>query len=172
MTDSIIWQQDSTNPDNATQLTQIDRWWQDLNFKRVSWQQRLIPDTEDINWEPQRFDETFTLQMPQIRGITLYWHKSTLSGDERSITPHKLILDPIEETLDIYPQSQSNLVIRISKLGIAYQKIELNDPLIVGKQNQDSYLLLLRDKQQRLEIKINLSPDSLQQLLNNLPQKD
>ncbi|PSF36191.1 hypothetical protein C7H19_14440 [Aphanothece hegewaldii CCALA 016] len=167
MSELIIWQVDSNNPQKAVYFTQIEQWWQDLNLKEVSWQQRLIPETGQINWEPQRFDENLTLVSPQIRGITLYWHKLTFE-DERSITPQKLILDPVAETLDIYPQSQSNLAIRISKLGIIYQKFELTDPLIVSKNTEDGTILLLRDKQQQLEIKINLSQNSLKQLLDNL----
>ncbi|GFE69245.1 hypothetical protein [Chroococcus sp. FPU101] len=167
MSNLIIWQQDRTPAENAVPLTQIEQWWQDLNLKQVSWQQRLIPENGEINWEAQRFDENMTLEMPQIRGITLYWHKFTFE-DERSITPQKLILDPVAETLEIYPQSQSNLVIRISKLGVIYQKFELTDPLIVGKTTDKQTILLLRDKQQQLEIKIHLSSNSLKQLLNTL----
>lgn len=170
MTDLIIWQLDSNNAQKAIQFKQIEQWWQELNLKQVSWQQRLIPELGEINWESQRFDENITLEMPQIRGITLYWHKLTFEG-ERSITPKKLVLDPIAETLEIYPQSQPNLVIRISKLGVIYQKFQLSDPLIVGKMTENSTILLLRDKQQQLEIKINLSPNSLKQLLDNLSER-
>jgi hypothetical protein len=171
MSDLIIWQLDSINAEKAFQFTQIEQWWQDLNLKQVSWQQRLIPENGEINWEAQRFDENITLEMPQIRGITLYWHKFTFEG-ERSITPKKLVLDPLAEVLDIYPQSQPNLVIRISKLGVIYQKFEFTDPLIVGKMVEDKTILLVRDKQQKLEIKINLSQNSLKQLLDNLAQAD
>lgn len=171
MSDPIVWQLDSTNPDNAHQFNQIDEWWQSLNLKQVSWQQRLVKEGEDLDWEAQRFDETLTLQMPQIRGITLYWHKASFE-DEHSITPQKLILDPVAGTLDIYPQSQANLVIRITKLGLIYQKIEVSNPLMVGKMTGDRYILLLRDKGQKLEIKIDLSQESLKKLLDDLPQQD
>ena len=166
MSNLIIWEQDNTESEIRDNFAQIEQWWQDLDLKQISWQQRLIPETE-INWEPQRFDENMTLQMPQIRGITLYWHSLTFEG-ERSITPNKLILDPVAQTLEIYPQSQPNLVIRISKLGVIYQKFELIDPLIVGKKTEDQTILLLRDKQQQLEIKIHLNSNSLKQLLDNL----
>lgn len=171
MSELIIWQLDSNNSQKAIQFKQIEQWWQELNLKQVSWQQRLIPDTGEINWKPQRFDENITLEMPQIRGITFYWHKLTFE-DERSITPKKLVLDPLAQTLDIYPQSQSSLVIRISKLGVIYQKFELTDPLIVSKLTENETVLLLRDKQQKLEIKINLSQNSVKQLLDNLQQVD
>lgn len=166
MSELIIWQLDSNNSQKAIQFKQIEQWWQELNLKQVSWQQRLITDTGEINWKPQRFDENITLEMPQIRGITFYWHKFTFE-DERSITPKKLVLDPLAQTLDIYPQSQSSLVIRISKLGVIYQKFELTDPLIVSKLTENETILLLRDKQQKLEIKINLSQNSVKQLLDN-----
>lgn len=167
MSNLIIWQQGNTESENAIHFVQIEQWWQDLNLKQISWQQRLIPENGDINWETQRFDENMTLEMPQIRGITLYWHKFTFE-DERSITPKKLVLDPVAETLEIYPQSQPNLAIRICKLGTVYQKFELNDPLMVGKKTEDQTILLLRDKQQQLEIKINLNQNSLKQLLDTL----
>jgi hypothetical protein len=85
----LLWQSANPNPDNLENFQIISQWWQDLNLKEVFWQQRLIPDPgslEDINWERQGFDEKFSIQMPQIRGITLYWHKSTFA-DERSMTP-------------------------------------------------------------------------------------
>jgi len=59
--------------------------------------------------------------------------------------------------LRIYPQSQQNLIVRVTLPEVKYQMIELSDPdIAVGKR-----VILLRDKQQQLEVKITLSPDQL-----------
>jgi hypothetical protein len=168
----LLWQSANPNPDNVENFQIISQWWQDLNLKEVFWQQRLIPDTgslEDINWERQGFDEKFSIQMPQIRGITLYWHKSTFA-DERSMTPKQLILDREREQLDIYPQSQPSLVIRVTKTHLVYQKFELKNPLLVGKKAESEYILLFRDKEQQIEVKINLSPENYRQFLETMTE--
>ncbi|AVQ70876.1 hypothetical protein B5D77_05635 [Microcystis sp. MC19] len=168
----LLWQSVNPHPDNLENFQIISQWWQDLNLKEVFWQQRLIPDTgslEDINWEQQGFDEKFSIQMPQIRGITLYWHKSTFA-DERSMTPKQLILDREREQLDIYPQSQPSLVIRVTKPHPVYQKFELKNPLLVGKKAESEYILLIRDKEQQIEVKINLSPENYRQFLETMTE--
>jgi hypothetical protein len=171
MPTKIVWQQDSKNPDNVDNFAFISQWWENLNAQEVAWQQRLIPESgnlDAINWEPQQFDEKFVLQLPEIRGITLYWYKPGVDA-ERSITARKLELDKTGQQLYLYPQSQPQLVIRIGKPKIVYQTIELKDPLIVGKSLGDNCLLLLRDPQQQIEIKLTLSRKSLGQLLESLP---
>jgi hypothetical protein len=173
MLNPLLWQSANPHPDNLENFQIISQWWQDLNLKEVFWQQRLIPDTgslEDINWEQQGFDEKFSLQMPQIRGITLYWHKSTFA-DERSMTPKQLILDREREQLDIYPQSQPSLVIRVTKPHLVYQKFELKNPLLVGKKAESEYILLIRDKEQKIEVKINLSPENYRQFLETMTEE-
>lgn len=172
MVTPLLWQNANPNPNNLENFQIISQWWQDLNLKEVFWQQRLIPDTgslEDINWEQQGFDEKFSIQMPQIRGITLYWHKSTFA-DERSMTPKQLILDREREQLDIYPQSQPSLVIRVTKTHLVYQKFELKNPLLVGKKAESEYILLIRDKEQQIEVKINLSPENYRQFLETMTE--
>jgi hypothetical protein len=169
MLTSLIWHSGNINPTNADNLAIISQWWQDLNLKEIFWQQRLIPDQDTINWDSQGFDEKFLLQMPQIRGITLYWHKSTFA-DERSITPQQLILDREQEQLYIYPQSQASLVIRVTKPHLVYQKFELKNPLMVGKKSANEYILLIRDKEQQIEVKINLSPENYRQFLENMTE--
>lgn len=171
-----IWQQDSNNPENTDNFAAIAQWWASLNGKEIQWQQRLIPpngEVSQINWEPQRFDEVFPISQTQIRGITLYWNKpedrdksvrEPAIGD-RSTTPHKLELDPLQQILYIYPQSQREVIVRVELPDIKYQTIELHDPdLAIGKK-----ILLLRDKQQQLEIKVTLSPDNLNRLKQMLP---
>lgn len=172
MASQIIWQPESNNPDNPNYLALISQWWEKLDSQEILWQQRLIPPSEeltDIDWNQQGFDEKLSLKSPQVRGITLYWRKPTLK-DEINTTPRKLILDINKGDLYIYPQSQPQLVIRVNKPQIVYQTIEIKDPLIVGNQAGENYILMLRDKEQQLQVKITLSPNSLRQLMDNLPQ--
>lgn len=173
MTSPITWQQDSNNPDNGKNLSLISQWWENLNLQEISWQQRIIPlnnNLDEIDWNSQRFDEKLTLQTPNMRGITLYWFKSSLK-EEQNTTPRQLTLDIDKGDLYIYPQSQPQLVIRVNKPQIVYQTVEVKDPLIVGNSVGDKYILLLRDKQQQLQVKITLSQSSLSQLLNSLPKE-
>jgi hypothetical protein len=168
---TTIWQQGSDNPDNGNNLAIIKQWWTNLNDKKITWRQRIIPQSgnvSELNWEPQRFDEAFKLQTPQIRGITLYWRKPD-NEQERSTTPRRLELDPHSQQLYIYPQSQKELVIRVGTPEIIYQKIEVKNPEWQGTNTGDNYLLTLRDNQQKLEIKLTLTPENIAQLKQQLP---
>jgi len=172
MQPKILWQQNSDNPENGNNFATIQQWWTSLNDKKIAWRQRLVPQTGDISeldWEPQRFDEVFKLQTPQIRGITLYWRKPD-TEQERSTTPRKLELDPHTQQLYIYPQSQKELVIRVGIPEIVYQKIEVTNPQWQGTKARENYILTLRDKQQQLEVKLTLSADNLAQLKEQLPR--
>ncbi len=169
MSFSLLWQSEGNTPDNASNFSTICQWWQSLASQDLLWQQRLIPETQnikDINWDNQQFDEKLAFESPQVRGITLYWQKPNAS-DERSITPRKLEFDRSGQFLNIYPQSQPQLMIRITKLPL-YQRIELKNPLIVGTAVGNEHILLLRDKQQKLEVKLSLNSESLNQLLTYL----
>jgi hypothetical protein len=171
MSTKIVWQQDSNNPDNTNHFALIKQWWASLNAQEIIWQQRLILESgnlDDINWESQRFDEKFPLQLPEIRGITLFWYKPD-SDAERSITVKKLELDTARQKLYIYPQSQPQLIVRIGKPDIIYQTIELKDPLIAGTSLGDNCVLLLRDSERQIEVKLTLSRYSVGQLLESLP---
>lgn len=171
MQPTIIWQQNSDNPENGQNFAIIQQWWANLNDKKIAWRQRLIPQTGDVNeldWEPQRFDEVFKLQAPQIRGITLYWHKPD-SEQQRSTTARKLELHQHSQQLYIYPQSQKELVIRVSTPEIIYQKFEITNPQWEGIGAGENYILTLRDNQKQLEIKLNLTPDNLEKLKEQLP---
>ena len=172
MTNKIIWKTDSEDPNNADNLELIGQWWSKLNNCEIIMAQRLIPESgnlDAIDWEPQRFDEKLVFNQPQLRGITLYWQKLG-EEDERNITARKLELDRALQQLYIYPQAQPQIVICVTKPGIAYQTIELRDPLIVGTVKEDSCILLLRDKQQQMQVKLILSTESLQQLRESLPE--
>ena len=165
-----IWQQGSSNPDNASHFATINQWWSALSGKEVTWRQRLIPasgNVSDLNWEPQRFDETFAIGTPEIRGITLYWRKPD-AKDERSTTPHKLELDQLQQWLYVYPQSQREVVIRVALPQVVYQKVKIDNPQWTVTTAEGKSSLVLRDETQRLEIQVNLSPENLSQLKQQL----
>jgi hypothetical protein len=167
---NIVWQQGSGNPENLQNLATIRQWWESLKDKEISWKQRIFNQNsavEQLDWEPNRFDEVFLLTNPQIRGITLYWRKPD-SPQERNTTPRQLILDNRLQYLYIFPQSQKELVIRVGLPSIPYQTISLTNPEYSYNPLGDRYILSLRDATQQLEVKVTLSPENLKQLLRQL----
>jgi hypothetical protein len=162
----FTWQQDNNSPENANNFATISQWWASLHGKQIAWRQRLIlPSAEvsELNWEPQRFDETFVISQPQTRGITLYWYKPD-SGQERNTTPHKLLLDNLRQQLYIYPQSQREVVYRVSIPEIVYQTLEIKNPQLELVAVGENYILTLRDNSQQLEVKTTLTPANLEQI--------
>ncbi len=74
MQTKIIWQQSSQKSNSTDNLALISQCWYGLANKDITLAQQLIPasgELDQINWEKQRFDEFFTLNNPQIRGIAL-----------------------------------------------------------------------------------------------------
>lgn len=170
MQGKIVWQQGSGKPDNLDNLTLIRQWWQSLANKEVTFAQRLIPQTgevEELNWEKQRFDEAVELKNPDIRGITLYWDKID-SPQERNTTPHQLVLDTRHQQLYIFPQSQKQLVIRVALPQVIYETIELTNPQVEFSSVKGNYLLALRDTQQQIEVKVTLNSEILALLKQKL----
>ena len=174
MTNHLIWQQNSSDSNNADNLKAIAEWWSGLAGKEVVWQQRLINTSEglqDISWQPQKFDEKLILQTPQLRGITLYWHSDRVT-DERNITPSKLELDLPQQRLYIFPQSQSQVAIGVTVPKTTYQKFDMANPQIAATVKDSSGIILLRDVEQKLEIKVTLNEAKLNQLINLLKITD
>ena len=169
MTDNLItWEQGSTNPDNATNFATIGQWWAAMEKKEIAWKQRLLNSSspaKDLDWEPARFDEKFTLYTPQIRGITLYWRREAKAdAPEKNTTATKLELDPLQQQLYIYPQSQKDLVIRVGIPEIIYQQFTLINPQIAAAGTGEQHTLLLRDPKQQIEIKVSLDGANFQAL--------
>ncbi|MEY4519367.1 MAG: hypothetical protein RLZZ499_1966 [Cyanobacteriota bacterium] len=167
---NLIWQQNSSQPDNGDNLKAIAQWWSELAGKEVAWQQRLIPPSgnlEELDWQPQKFDEKLVLETPQVRGITLYW-RNKQGTDERNITPHKLDLNIAQQRLYIFPQSQSQVVISVSLPVIAYQQLNLVNPQIAATIKNGQGIILLRDAAEKLEVKVALSQSQVKQLLEQL----
>ena len=130
MQGKIIWQQSSTKPENPGNLALISQWWRSLANKEITFAQRMIPqsgEVDELNWEPQRFYQLFELKSPEIRGITLYLRKLD-SDQERNTTPDQLVLDTRRQQLYIFPQSQKQLVIRVELPQITYETIEIKNP--------------------------------------------
>ena len=171
METKIVWQQGTNQSNQPEALDTICQWWTSLNGKEVSFAQRIIPESGDIqqiDWDRQKLDDKFVISNPQLRGITLFWYKQDLD-QERSLTPDTLELNQENQELYIYPQSQPQVVIRVALPGENYQQIELQNPLIVGKQVGENCVFLVRDKQQQLDIKISLSNELWEQLKSSLP---
>lgn len=170
MNNILIWQQNSDDLSNADHLKAIAQWWLNLNGKEIAWQQRLFSphgDLHNLDWQPQKFDEKFILQAPQLKGITLYWRSNKIA-DERNITALKLQLDPTQQELLIVPQSQSQVVIKISLPGVVYQKVNIINPQVAATTKEDGGTILLRDEAQKLEIKVTLDRDKLDLLRDRL----
>lgn len=167
----IVWQSGSNHPKNADNLDNISQWWANLNGKEISWVERLIPQVDGLNaihWQAQRFDETFVIVNPEIRDDTLIWYKSG-SVVERNTTVQKLELDNLQQQLYVYPQLESELVIRIGIPEVKYQTLDLNNPEIALEGDN---ILLLWDADQELEFKITLSNENivkLKELLADIP---
>ncbi|MBL1173855.1 hypothetical protein [Pantanalinema sp. GBBB05] len=165
---TTVWQFGSNAPDNTDNLATIRQWWAGLDGQRINWRQRVLPGTvaaNTLNWEPQRFDETFIVTDPELRGITLYWKKPD-SPQEKSTTPDRLELDHVRQQLYIFPRSQKELVIRIERPDLVYQTVTVQ-----ANQSEyaaDTQVLTVRDDLQRLEVKVKLSPELVQQLKQQL----
>ena len=174
MSDNLLWRQHSGDIDNADNLAAIAQWWADLQGKEIFWQQRLLTDGQDLtelDWQQQKFDEKFEIYEPQLRGITIFWRNHP-TADERNITASQLNLDLNEQKLYIYPQSQSQVVICVSLPVIAYQQIGLVNPQIAASSNPEGCVILLRDKEQKLDVKINLNHQKMMQLLDSLNSQE
>jgi hypothetical protein len=175
--DNLIWQQNSSQSDNGDNLKAIAKWWSDLAGKEVAWQQRLIPTSgnlEELDWQPQKFDEKLILETPQVRGITLYWRNNSNSkgADERNITPSKLSLNTSQQRLYVFPQSQSQVVISVTLPVTIYQKINLVNPQLAATIKNGQGIILLRDETEKLEVKVALSQSQINQLLDQLKIAD
>jgi hypothetical protein len=172
--DDLIWQQNSSQSDNGDNLKAIAKWWSNLAGKEVAWQQRLIPSSgnlEELDWQPQKFDEKLILETPQVRGITLYW-RNNKGADERNITPSKLSLNTFQQRLYVFPQSQSQVVISVTLPVTIYQKINLVNPQLAATIKNGQGIILLRDEAEKLEVKVALSQSQINQLLDQLKIAD
>lgn len=158
-----IWQQGDPSPENQNNLEKICQWWFSLDGKKINWIQRMIPQSgsiTEIHWTPQRFDESFILVKPEFAEDTLYWHIGD-SEIKHNTMVAKLELDQLHQHFYIYPQTQTEVIIRIELAEIEYQTLNLNHPQVLLSPNQT---LTFRDPQQHLEVQISLTPQTWEQL--------
>lgn len=170
----LVWQQNSSQSDNGDNLKAIAAWWSALAGQEVTWQQRLIPPSgnlDELDWQPQKFDEQLVLSTPQVRGITLYW-RNNKATDERNITASKLHLNTAKQRLYVFPQSQSQVVISVSLPVTIYQKLDLLNPQIAATVKNGQGIILLRDETAKLEVKVTLNQAQINQLLAQLKTTD
>ena len=123
-----------------------------------------------LDWQPQKFDARLIVRNLEVKGITLYWRNS--NTDERNITPSKLCLNSNKQKLYIFPQSQSQVVIRVSLPATVYQKLDLVNPQIAATVKGGKGTILLRDETQKVEVKVALTQVLVKQLLDKLKIAD
>jgi hypothetical protein len=164
----ITWQSGNSNPESVENFETIRQWWRSLSGKEIVLRQRILSTTGDVrelDWEPQRFDETFAIANPDVRGITLYWSKPGMP-DERNTTVCQLQLDLKRQQLYIYPQSQPTLVMQMGIVALKYQTLTLREAEIFVENNQT---LILRDTTRLVEVKLKLDPQIIASLKEQLP---
>lgn len=166
-----LWQAGVQSPENAKNLGMIAEWWKSLGTKNVQWKQRMIPPTGQIDWNPQKFDESLVFTETDLRGITLFYRKK--DGKEMgAMTPAKLEFDFVHQWLNIYPETQPTLVIRIEAPDIEWKSLPMTNPEWIGNANTDAagniigYQLLIRDAVSQIEVQIEMDANSLNFLKN------
>ncbi|MFN3360782.1 MAG: hypothetical protein ACK421_05050 [Pseudanabaenaceae cyanobacterium] len=160
----VFWQ--PGEPDSEIKLGEIKAWWQNLTGKTVLWQQRPLPEDRDltkINWELRKLDEEFTPIKMDLRGITLYWQRST-DASEHGLTPSALKLDRQAQTLDVLPDSTRNYVVRVTSKEAVYQVIRLSYPQIEFRGTT----LLFKDEATMTAVEVELTAEQRQQIVTQL----
>ncbi|MCW6036497.1 hypothetical protein K4A83_09485 [Spirulina subsalsa FACHB-351] len=166
MSNFIIWEHNSTDIHNSEVFLQVKQWWESLAGQEMIFAQRLLSSSEsvqDLDWSPQRFDETVTLTNTRVGGITLYWSKQE-EEFEHSITLRKLEFHPGRQELYIYSQAQQQLVIRVSAPTIQYNTITLTKPNIAGAKLGANTVILFQDPTEQLELKVTLDTVAVEKL--------
>ncbi|PZU96328.1 MAG: hypothetical protein DCE90_09725 [Pseudanabaena sp.] len=171
MDSTITWSLGSTDPESEANLIRISQWWESLAGQEILWQQRPLTEATGsvaIDWSKQILDETFIIQSPSLRGITIYWIKPN-STEERNISVGYFQLNLFNQQLDILPSSGRSYQLRITLPKIVYQKIQLTNPQFgsVTQANGDS-IILFRDEKQRLEVQVDLSAENISTLKQKL----
>ena len=165
----ISWQAQSQAPENAKNFSIIANWWKSLDKKSVLWKQRLIPKTGEINWDPQRFDDTFVVTKPEVRGITFYWKKGA-AEDEGNITPAKLEFNPTQQHLYLYSETKENLVISVEIPGVIRETLQMKNPawftekMYADAKKVTGYRLVIHDTTNLVEVQNEMDEGSLNYL--------
>lgn len=171
MSQKIVWDSNSNEVDNPTNLGLIKEWWENLNGQKILQAQRIIPPSgnpEEIDWDTkQRFDQEYLLTSPQLRGITVY---GTPEGQaqEFGYTARRLELDLDNQSLSVYLQSRPDTVIRFSLITVKYEKFTLKKVEIEATKEGPDLVLLIRDKDKKIEIALTLNTEQQNYLLSQL----
>lgn len=167
----ITWNATSQDAENANNFTIIAKWWKSLEKKSLLWKQRLVPESGEIDWKPQRFDETFVCEAPDVRGITLFWKKEE-AAPEKSMTPAKLEFHPTRQHLFVYLESQKDLVISVEVPGVVRETLRMQNPAWFSERILDNagqvagYQLMIHDTTNLVEIQVDMDASSLNYLKN------
>ncbi len=168
---SATWLYGSNDPENAVHFETIRQWWVSLTGKSVTWRQRLLDratDPQTLDWDAERFDDEFTIQGPEVRGITFYYKK--LGSDlERNTTPQSLKLSANGQYLYIYPQSQNDVVIRVGQPEARLDTIALTNPTATVKTGGGQCILTLIDRPAGQAVEVTLNAESLLAIKKLLP---
>ncbi|HIK36878.1 MAG: hypothetical protein NZ901_10080 [Geminocystis sp.] len=173
MSQKIVWDSNSNEIDNPTNLGLIREWWENLNRQKILQAQRIIPpgaSIDQLDWDTkQRFDQEYILLSPQIRGITVY---GTPEGQaqEFGYTARRLELDLDNKSLSVYLQSQPDTVIRFSLVTTRYERITLKDVEIGATREGSDLVLSVRDKDKKIEIVFGINTGQQDYLLSRLKE--
>lgn len=131
----------------------------------------MTPETGEIDWSPQKFDDTFVLTEADVRGITFYW-KKTGSEDESNITPSKLEFNPALQRLYLYSETQKDLIVSVEVPGVVPETIKMNNPswfsevIFNDAGNVVGYQLVILDDTNQTEVQIEMDEGGLNFLKN------
>jgi hypothetical protein len=165
----VLWEAESQAPDNAKNLSIIANWWKSLDKKSILWKQRVIPEKGEIDWDPQKFDDTFVCFEPALRGFTLYWKKKE-GEEETNITPVKLEFNPTQQHLFVYPERQKDVVISVEIPGVVRETLQMKNPAWFSERvtdeagNVSGYRLVIHDASTLVEVQIEMDEGSLNYL--------
>jgi hypothetical protein len=165
----ILWEAQSQASENAKNLSIIANWWKSLDKKSVLWKQRIIPEKGEIDWDPQKFDDTFVCVEPDVRGITLYWKKEEEEA-EKNITPAKLEFNPTQQHVFVYPETQKDVVISVEIPGVVRETLQMKNPAWFSERMTDEagdvsgYRLVIHDTTNLVEVQIDMDEGSLNYL--------
>lgn len=170
---AIVWEAGSSQPENAENFKVIAEWWKSLVSQKIIWKQRLIGASGQVDWSPQKFDETFAFAETAVRGITFFWKKEGGGGD---ITPMKLEFTPLFQRILIYSETRKDLVICVEVPFKMENTLKMTNPSWFAEKTKsekgmvDWYQLVIRDQDTQTELTVSMDEGSLHYLKHALAQ--
>lgn len=169
----LTWQAGDQTPENVKNFSTISEWWKSLSTKSVLWKQRVIPETGEIDWSPQKYDDTFGFTETDVRGITFYWKKAD-SEEESNITPSKVEFNPSLQRVYLYPEKQENLIVSVEIPGVERETITMKNPSWFSEKSLDEagtvtgYKLIILDDANQIDVQIEMDEGNLNFLKNSV----